>query len=116
MVKTADDGISPYLDDILTPGCGNCFAHGITRSAPCDIVTRFSPKLGNRESPMVISDRLRVLREQKHLSQGDIEKRTGLLRCYISRIENGHTVPAHRNTRKDGASDGSSALPTVLRR
>jgi transcriptional regulator with XRE-family HTH domain len=29
-----------------------------------------------------------------HLSQGDIEKRTGLLRCYISRVENGHTVPA----------------------
>jgi transcriptional regulator with XRE-family HTH domain len=43
---------------------------------------------------MVISDRLRALREQKHLSQGDIEKRTGLLRCYISRVENGHTVPA----------------------
>lgn len=43
---------------------------------------------------MVISDRLRALREQKHMSQGDIEKRTGLLRCYISRVENGHTVPA----------------------
>src|SRR5579863_9469101 len=43
---------------------------------------------------MIISDRLRALREQKNLSQGDIEKRTGLLRCYISRIENGHTVPA----------------------
>jgi transcriptional regulator with XRE-family HTH domain len=43
---------------------------------------------------MVISDRLRDLREQKKLSQGDIEKRTGLLRCYISRVENGHTVPA----------------------
>jgi len=37
---------------------------------------------------------LRDLREHKHLSQGDIEKRTGLLRCYISRVENGHTVPA----------------------
>ncbi|MGA2429321.1 MAG: helix-turn-helix domain-containing protein [Candidatus Acidiferrum sp.] len=43
---------------------------------------------------MVISDRLRELRESKNLSQGDIEKRTGLLRCYISRVENGHTVPA----------------------
>ena len=43
---------------------------------------------------MVIGDRLRVLREQKKLSQGDIEKRTGLLRCYLSRVENGHTVPA----------------------
>lgn len=43
---------------------------------------------------MIIGDRLRALREQKKLSQGDIEKRTGLLRCYISRVENGHTVPA----------------------
>ena len=43
---------------------------------------------------MVISNRLRELRERKKLSQGDIEKRTGLLRCYVSRVENGHTVPA----------------------
>jgi transcriptional regulator with XRE-family HTH domain len=43
---------------------------------------------------MVIGDRLRQLREEKKLSQGDIEKRTGLLRCYISRVENGHTLPA----------------------
>lgn len=43
---------------------------------------------------MVIGDRVRTLREQKKLSQGEIEKRTGLLRCYISRVENGHTVPA----------------------
>jgi transcriptional regulator with XRE-family HTH domain len=43
---------------------------------------------------MVIGDRLRTLREQKNLSQGDIEKCTGLLRCYISRVENGHTVPS----------------------
>jgi transcriptional regulator with XRE-family HTH domain len=43
---------------------------------------------------MIIGDRIRALRETKELSQGDIEKRTGLLRCYISRVENGHTVPA----------------------
>ncbi|MBZ5659474.1 MAG: helix-turn-helix transcriptional regulator [Acidobacteriia bacterium] len=43
---------------------------------------------------MIIGDRLRLLREQKQFSQGEIEKRTGLLRCYISRVENGHTVPA----------------------
>jgi transcriptional regulator with XRE-family HTH domain len=43
---------------------------------------------------MVIGDRLRELRDSKQLSQGDIEKRTGLLRCYISRVENGHTVPS----------------------
>jgi transcriptional regulator with XRE-family HTH domain len=43
---------------------------------------------------MVIGDRLKTLREAKDLSQGDIEKRTGLLRCYVSRVENGHTVPS----------------------
>jgi transcriptional regulator with XRE-family HTH domain len=43
---------------------------------------------------MIIGDRLREMRQEKKLSQGDIEKRSGLLRCYISRVENGHTVPA----------------------
>ena len=43
---------------------------------------------------MVIGDRLKALREAKNLSQDDIEKRTGLLRCYVSRVENGHTVPS----------------------
>lgn len=42
---------------------------------------------------MIIGDRLRALREQKNFSQGEVENRTGLLRCYISRVENGHTVP-----------------------
>jgi transcriptional regulator with XRE-family HTH domain len=43
---------------------------------------------------VIIGERLRVLREQKNFSQGEVEKRTGLFRCYISRVENGHTVPA----------------------
>jgi transcriptional regulator with XRE-family HTH domain len=43
---------------------------------------------------MIIGDRLRALREEKKLSQGDIEEKTGLLRCYVSRVEHGHTVPA----------------------
>jgi transcriptional regulator with XRE-family HTH domain len=43
---------------------------------------------------MIIGDRLRAIREEKKFSQGEIEKRTGLLRCYVSRVENGHTVPA----------------------
>jgi transcriptional regulator with XRE-family HTH domain len=43
---------------------------------------------------MVIGVRLRQLREEKKLSQGDIEKRTGLFRCYTSRVENNHTVPS----------------------
>jgi|SRR5580692_9020250 transcriptional regulator with XRE-family HTH domain len=42
---------------------------------------------------MDIARRLRELREGKKMSQGDIEHKTGLLRCYISRVENGHTVP-----------------------
>ncbi|MDE3181066.1 MAG: helix-turn-helix transcriptional regulator [Acidobacteriota bacterium] len=43
---------------------------------------------------MVIGERIKTLREQKGLSQGDIEKSSGLLRCYISRVEHGHTVPS----------------------
>src|SRR5258708_20068446 len=68
------------------------------------------------------------MREEKKLSQGDIEKRTGLLRCYISRVENGHTVPAIETLEKmaralevplyhlfyDG--DEPPKLPTPLKR
>jgi len=43
---------------------------------------------------MIIGSRLRTLRNAKKLSQGEIEQRTGLLRCYISRVENGHTIPS----------------------
>ena len=43
---------------------------------------------------MIIGERLRVLRKEKMFSQGEVEKRTGLLRCYISRVEHCHTVPA----------------------
>jgi transcriptional regulator with XRE-family HTH domain len=41
-----------------------------------------------------IGTAIRAHRLQKGLSQGDIEKKTGLLRCYLSRVENGHTVPS----------------------
>jgi len=43
---------------------------------------------------MIVGDRLRALRQGKNFTQGEVEKRTGLLRCYISRVEHGHTVPA----------------------
>ncbi len=60
-------------------------------------------------SPM-IHERLRELREAKNLSQGDIEKRTGLLRCYTSRVENGHTVPSLDTSEKyAGALDETKA-------
>ncbi|MFB3924010.1 MAG: helix-turn-helix domain-containing protein [Terriglobia bacterium] len=53
---------------------------------------------------MVIGTRLRSLREERKFSQGDIEKRTGLLRCYISRVENGHTVPSIETLEKLAAA------------
>jgi transcriptional regulator with XRE-family HTH domain len=77
---------------------------------------------------MIIGDRLRQVREEKKLSQGDIEKRTGLLRCYVSRVENGHTVPAIETLEKLARAleiplyqlfyDGEEPpkLPTLLKR
>ena len=48
-----------------------------------------------KEKPKVnIGEVIRAYRGQRGLSQGDIERRTGLLRCYLSRVENGHTVPS----------------------
>src|SRR5271169_6004890 len=47
-----------------------------------------------REPVMNIGETIRNYRLQKSMSQGDIEKRTGLLRCYLSRVENGHTIPS----------------------
>lgn len=49
---------------------------------------------------MNVGDHVRQLRKQKKLSQGDIESRTGLLRCYISRVENGYTVPSIQTLEK----------------
>jgi transcriptional regulator with XRE-family HTH domain len=43
---------------------------------------------------MDVGMRLRTIREERQMSQGEIEKRTGLLRCYLSRVENGHTMPS----------------------
>ena len=45
------------------------------------------------DAEMDVGDRLKQLRELKGLSQGEIEERSGLFRCYISRVENGHAVP-----------------------
>jgi len=61
--------------------------------APGELVSMCFPHLSDltvvREETkaMMIRGRLRVLREHKKLSQSDIEKRTGVLRCYISRVE-----------------------------
>ena len=77
---------------------------------------------------MVIGERLRILRTNKNFSQGEVEKRTGLLRNYISRVENGHTVPAIETLEKMARAlevplyqlfyDGEEPpkLPIVIRR
>jgi transcriptional regulator with XRE-family HTH domain len=62
---------------------------------------------------VIIGERLRELRERKNFSQGDIEEKTGLLRCYVSRVENGHTVPAV-NTLEKFARSRSPDVPTFL--
>jgi transcriptional regulator with XRE-family HTH domain len=49
---------------------------------------------------MNIGDRLRTLREEKKFTQGEIEKRTGVLRTYLSRVENGHAVPSVQTLEK----------------
>jgi transcriptional regulator with XRE-family HTH domain len=43
---------------------------------------------------MEIGRKLKKLREDRNLSQGDVERKTGLLRCYTSRVENGYTIPS----------------------
>jgi transcriptional regulator with XRE-family HTH domain len=48
----------------------------------------------------MIGERLRVIRRGKNMSQGDIEERTGLQRCYVSRVENGHTIPSLETLQK----------------
>ena len=75
---------------------------------------------------MIIGDRLRALREEKKLSQGDIQKRSGLLRPYISRVKNGHTIPAIETMEKFARAlevplyqlfyDGPPKVPVILKR
>lgn len=49
---------------------------------------------------MQIGHRLRELRKSKNMSQGDVERVTGLLRCYTSRVENGLTIPSVQTLEK----------------
>ena len=55
---------------------------------------------------MLIGARLRFMREEREMSQGDVERSTGLLRCYISRVENGHTVPSLETLERFAAALG----------
>jgi transcriptional regulator with XRE-family HTH domain len=53
-----------------------------------------------------IGQKIRQLREQKGLSQGDIERSTGMLRAYISRVEHGHTIPSLESLERFAAALG----------
>ena len=58
------------------------------------------PAVPPQSAPINIGMTIREFRLQRGMSQGDIEKRTGLLRCYLSRVENGHTVPSLETLQK----------------
>src|SRR5271167_1731594 len=90
-----------------------------------DLVTMAHPAM---LPTMNIGETIRNYRLQKGMSQGDIEKRTGLLRCYLSRVENGHTIPSLDTLSKiagamelplsqffaePGHSNGSKGLPQL---
>ena len=64
---------------------------------------------------MNIGETIRNYRLQKGMSQGDIEKRTGLLRCYLSRVENGHTIPSLDTLAKIAGAMEIAAFPVLLR-
>jgi transcriptional regulator with XRE-family HTH domain len=66
----------------------------ILLSIAAQLVTPRSGQRTGQNPAMKIGTTIRAHRLQKGLSQGDIEKKTGLLRCYLSRVENGHTVPS----------------------
>jgi transcriptional regulator with XRE-family HTH domain len=116
-------------------------SHGLSESNPdlhrfCHS-TNFhlpeNPDLVNMSHPAMlpqinIGETIRNYRLQKGMSQGDIEKRTGLLRCYLSRVENGHTIPSLDTLSKiagameialsqffseSGPSNGSKGLPQL---
>jgi len=70
---------------------GSCGCWGVIRKIRAVVKDDTVPK----EKPKVnIGEVIRSYRSDRGLSQGDIERRTGLLRCYLSRVENGHTVPS----------------------
>lgn len=54
----------------------------------------------NNSCLMTVGKRIRSLRQQRGLSQGDVERKTGMLRCYISRTENNHLVPSLESLEK----------------
>ena len=77
----------------LRPETGHVYSYANTSVvATVGAVSKHGERKGT--TLMKIGTTIRAHRLQKGLSQGDIEKKTGLLRCDLSRVENGHTVPS----------------------
>jgi transcriptional regulator with XRE-family HTH domain len=49
---------------------------------------------------IAFGQRVREMRVERGLTQGHMEKKTGLLRCYLSNVENGKTMPQLDNVVK----------------
>ena len=67
----------------------------LTLHPPCAILRPSMP--GTRT---LLNERLRALRKARQLSQKDVQKRTGLVPTYLSRVENGHVVPGLQTLEK----------------
>lgn len=61
-----------------------------------------------------IGQRIRELRTKLGLSQGHIERSTGMHRAYISRVEHGHTVPSVESIVRFAAALGIPAYELFL--
>jgi transcriptional regulator with XRE-family HTH domain len=61
-----------------------------------------------------IGERIRALREKLGLSQGEIERATGLFRAYISRVEHGHTIPSLESIERFAAALGARSMNCSL--
>jgi transcriptional regulator with XRE-family HTH domain len=86
-------------DQRATVFLANCLIVRYSTISTCQTVPEWltcKPSFGSPGDalPMNIGQTIKNFRLQKGMSQGDIEKRTGLLRCYLSRVENGHTIPS----------------------
>jgi transcriptional regulator with XRE-family HTH domain len=90
LAKELDDDLRPEYDlSLLKGGVRGKYYNQATAGTN---VVFLDPDVAKASTG--VGKRLRQLREFKGLSQGDIERRSGLLRSYISRVEGGYTAPS----------------------
>ena len=89
-LPTADFPSEPFP----CPACGQMLGPSCRVCVACKQPLNPAEIKRPEQRAMLIGERIRQLREQKGFSQDEIERATGLLRCYISRVEEGHTAPS----------------------